>query len=66
MSGTKAGGLKAAATNRAKYGKEFYASSEFFPELKWTKAGDKVKVEYGDSPSLSVPLDYFDNVDFSY
>ena len=25
MSGTKAGGLKAAATNRAKYGKEFYA-----------------------------------------
>ena len=48
------------------HGKEFYASSEFFPELKWTKAGDKVKVEYGDSPSLSVPLDYFDNVDFSY
>ena len=25
MSGTKAGGLKAAATNKAKYGKEFYA-----------------------------------------
>ena len=25
MAGTKAGGLKAAATNRAKYGKEFYA-----------------------------------------
>lgn len=25
MSGTKAGGLKAAATNRAKYGKEFYS-----------------------------------------
>ena len=25
MSGTKAGGMKAAATNKAKYGKEFYA-----------------------------------------
>jgi general stress protein YciG len=25
MAGTKAGGLKAAATNKAKYGKEFYA-----------------------------------------
>ena len=25
MAGTKAGGMKAAATNRAKYGKEFYA-----------------------------------------
>ncbi len=25
MSGTKAGGLKAAATNKAKYGKDFYA-----------------------------------------
>jgi len=25
MAGTKAGGLKAAATNRAKYGKNFYA-----------------------------------------
>lgn len=26
MSGTKAGGLKAAQTNRAKYGKEFYSN----------------------------------------
>ena len=26
MSGTKAGGLKAAQTNRAKYGKEFYST----------------------------------------
>lgn len=26
MSGTKAGGMKAAATNKAKYGKEFYAT----------------------------------------
>ena len=26
MAGTKAGGLKAAATNKAKYGKEFYAN----------------------------------------
>lgn len=25
MAGTKAGGMKAAATNRAKYGKEFYS-----------------------------------------
>ena len=25
MAGTKAGGLKAAATNKAKYGREFYA-----------------------------------------
>ena len=25
MAGTKAGGLKAAQTNKAKYGKEFYA-----------------------------------------
>ena len=25
MSGTKAGGIKAAATNKAKYGAEFYA-----------------------------------------
>lgn len=25
MAGTKAGGLKAAATNKAKYGKDFYA-----------------------------------------
>ena len=25
MAGTKAGGLKAAATNKSKYGKEFYA-----------------------------------------
>lgn len=26
MAGTKAGGLKAAQTNRAKYGKEFYST----------------------------------------
>ena len=26
MSGTKAGGMKAAATNKAKYGKDFYAN----------------------------------------
>ena len=26
MVGTKAGGMKAAATNKAKYGKEFYAT----------------------------------------
>lgn len=45
-------------------GVEFTGSTEFYPELKWTKPGDKVKVSYGQGESKVIPLDYYDNLDF--
>lgn len=47
-------------------GKEFTGSSEFFRELKWTKPGSKVKVTYSEGSSSVIPLDSFDNLDFSF
>ncbi|MBP5615584.1 MAG: hypothetical protein J6X42_03435, partial [Alphaproteobacteria bacterium] len=47
-------------------GKEFSGSSEFFRELKWTKAGDNVKVTYSETQSDVVILDSFDNVGFEF
>ncbi len=45
-------------------GVEFTGSTEFYPELKWTKPGDKVQVSYGQGESKVIPLDYYDNLDF--
>ena len=45
-------------------GVEFTGSTEFYPELKWTKPGDKVRVSYGKGESKVVALDYFDNLAF--
>lgn len=46
-------------------GKEFSASSEFFPELRWSKPNHKVKVSYNEGNSSIIPLDAFDNLDFN-
>lgn len=46
-------------------GKEFSASSEFFPELRWTKPSDKVEVIYNEGSSSLIPLESFDNLDFT-
>lgn len=45
-------------------GVEFTGSTEFFPELKWTKVGDTVNVSFGRGESKVIPLDFFDNVNF--
>ena len=45
-------------------GVEFTGSTEFYPELKWSKTGDKVKVSYGKGEGKVIPLDSFDNLDF--
>ena len=45
-------------------GIEFTGSTEFYPELKWTKPGDKVKVSYGKGESKVIPLDFYENLDF--
>ena len=45
-------------------GVEFTGSTEFFPELKWSNTGDKVKVSYGKGEGKVIPLDSFDNLDF--
>ena len=42
----------------------FTGSTEFYPELKWTKPGDKVKVSYGKGESKVIPLDFYENLDF--
>ena len=45
-------------------GTEFTGTTEFFPELKWTKAGDQIKASYGQSSNKVVPFDSFDNLNF--
>ena len=45
-------------------GIEFTGSTEFYPELKWTKPGDKVKVSYRKGESKVIPLDFYENLDF--
>ena len=45
-------------------GKEFTGSTEFFPELRWTKSGHTVNVSYNDGTSDVVLIDKFDNLDF--
>lgn len=47
-------------------GKEFYASSQFFKELRWTKKGDKVKVSFGEGSDNLISLNNFKNLDFNY
>ncbi len=47
-------------------GKEFYASSKFYPELRWSKTGDSVEVKFGEGSVLTIPLQEFDNLDFAF
>lgn len=46
-------------------GQEFTASSEFFPELRWTKPSHRVQVSYNEGESSLIPLEKFDNMDFT-
>ena len=45
-------------------GKEFIGSTDAFPELKWTKAGQKVNVSYTETKADIISLNMFDIVDF--
>jgi hypothetical protein len=45
-------------------GVEFTGTTEFFPELKWSKVGNKVKVSYRVGSDKVISLDGFDNLDF--
>lgn len=45
-------------------GKEFMGTTESFPELKWTKEGQKVKVSFTDTNAKVIVLNSFDNCDF--
>ena len=47
-------------------GKEFSASSKFYPELRWSKTGDSVEVKFGEGSVLTIPLQEFDNLDFAF
>ncbi|MDD4556066.1 MAG: YrzE family protein [Alphaproteobacteria bacterium] len=47
-------------------GKEFYGSSQFFKELRWTKKGDKVQVSFGEGNDNLISLNSFENVSFNY
>ncbi len=46
-------------------GIEFMGSSEAFIELKWSKIGNKVEVTFQESETNKVPIDKFENLDFS-
>ncbi len=45
-------------------GVEFTAVGSVYPELKWTKVGDKVKVSYRISDSTIIMLDSYENLSF--
>jgi hypothetical protein len=45
-------------------GVEFTGTTEFFPELKWSKVGNKVKVSYRVGSDKVISLDSYDNLDF--
>jgi len=47
-----------------KPGFEFIGTSNNFPELKWSKVGNKVKLTFNIGEEKVVPMDSFDNVDF--
>lgn len=47
-----------------KPGVEFTGRSVNFPEIKWSKKGDKVKVTFEIGEEKVVPLSSFDNLDF--
>ena len=46
--------------------KEFYGNSNLFLELKWTRKGHKVKMSYEDGESVQIPMNFFDNLNFSF
>lgn len=54
MAGTKAGGLKAAQTNKEKYGSEFYANIALKAQESWEKNGRKPR---GFAVATNYPLD---------
>lgn len=43
-------------------GVEFTGSTKFYPELKWTKQGHRVKVTYDRGEGKVIPLNSFDNL----
>jgi hypothetical protein len=45
-------------------GKEFIGTSDAFPEMKWTKIGQKVNVSYTNTEALVISLNSYDIVDF--
>ncbi len=45
-------------------GKEFIGTSDAFPEIKWTKIGQKVNVSYTNTEALVISLNSYDIVDF--
>lgn len=47
-----------------KPGFEFTGTNNTFPELTWSKSGDKVNIQFRIGEETRVPLDSFDNIDF--
>lgn len=45
-------------------GKEFTASSDAFPEVKWAQKGQKVNISYTDTEATVISLNSFDIIDF--
>lgn len=45
-------------------GKEFTGTTDAFPEIKWTKVGQKVKVSYTDTEADVISLNSYDIKDF--
>ena len=45
-------------------GKEFTGTTDAFPEIKWTKVGQKVKVSYTDTEADVISLNSYDITDF--
>lgn len=47
-------------------GKEFSMSADASTELKWTNKGNKVEVSFSENDAQTVPLNYFNNLDFEF
>jgi hypothetical protein len=47
-------------------GKEFTGTTDAFPEMKWSKTGQKVMVSYTDTKAQVISLNSYDIVDFEF
>lgn len=47
-------------------GKEFTGTTDAFPEIKWTKTGQKVMVSYTDTEAKVISLNSYDIVNFEF
>ncbi len=47
-------------------GKEFTGTTDAFPEMKWSKTGQKVMVSYTDTEAKVISLDSYDIINFEF